>query len=362
MDVAKLWNKIFDTIKASPRVLPSTIEIPRDHTDETLATFNESFKRDKHYFQVLINEMYLVNQREWFKKIDPVVYVVSEFTYNGKDQIVPKLVGPSLLKDEGVPDEYNKGVIIRNTAVSGLFPYRGGGLTLTVVLCESKTDDYARKLLRVVESTAQALDFSPVLTPYTKIAGAVMDGFEMLFSSGSITPLAGLRDSYGPNLNTAFRPTYFAQIDSANVDPATLWVRGKQLMQGKSLDASKPYRAGDFVLYSIIGPQDNARDDLETLPFNELWVKVKKGAASPIDKPNYEATKRDMSTLYEMIVASPDLTEDHGYAIADEYAGRMKTIHEKAVKLGAMDGDKTSAQERESVAALHKKSLALLRT
>ena len=178
---AELWKQVVQTMKSSPRQTPSTLMIPRNHIDENLAgQLDSPFQKDQHYFQVLVNEMYLTNQREWLNTIDPVVYAVSEFIYNGKPQIIPFLVGPTLIKELGIQDPYTNGIILRNTSISGLHPYRGGGLTLTVILCEAKSGNVVRPLLDVIQNVVKALDFSPVLSQYVKIADVVVEGFESL--------------------------------------------------------------------------------------------------------------------------------------------------------------------------------------
>ena len=359
--LGELWTKISQTLKSSPRQTPSTITVARDHIAEnSKKELDVTFKRGQHYFQVVVNELYLSQEREWLHRIDPVVYTVAEFSFAGKPQTVPFLVGPSLLKQKGVPDQYTKGVIIRNTSVSGMRPYRGGGLTLTIVLCEAKTDDYLRPLLRVIESAASALDFSPLLSPYIKVANVVMDGFESLFNSGGVAPLAGLRDSFGPNYKTPLWPSYYALIDRPGINPDRLWVRENQLLEGASLQSAKPYREADYVLYSITGPEDNRRDDLDALAFNDLWESVKKEAGSPIDDPNYKNAKAQMSALYQIMVNSPDLTEAQADELADEYAARMQTIHQRAVGFGNLGPGELSPSEKAREDRLRSKALAIL--
>ena len=207
----QLWNRVSAALKSSPRQPPSAITIARDHIDENLGgALNYSFREGQHYFQVLVNEMYLTDSRRWFTQIDPVIYAVAEFTYAGKPEIAPFLVGPNLLKEKGVPDQYGKqGMILRNTRVSGLHPYRGGGLTLTIVLCEAPVGNAIRSLLRVVESTAGALDFSPVLAPYTKVASILMDGFDALLGSTGSHPPGGLSGFVRPQLQHPFPALVF---------------------------------------------------------------------------------------------------------------------------------------------------------
>lgn len=343
--ISQLWNSINTKIINSPRQVPSTVAILRDHIDGNQeGELDFSFKKDQHYFQVIINEMFLANARQWFNQIDPIVYVVSEFTYNGEIHIVPFIVGPGLIKKLGVPDEYNSGILLRNTNVSGLRPYRGGGLTLTTVLCQSN-NNLLRPLLDVIESVSGALDFSPVLSPYTKIAGVLMDGFEALFNSDGVTPLVGLRDSFGPKVNVPFQPGYFALIDAPDIDPQKLWVKDRKLMTGDSMMSAKPVRDVDYVLYSISNPPDNSRDDIDTLPFSEQWEQVKKEAATPVDDPDYKNAKIKMINLYQDIVISPDLTDSQADSLAEKFKQRMVAIHMQAISMGTLGPEEETPEE-----------------
>jgi hypothetical protein len=202
-------------------------------------------------------------------------------------------------------------------------------------------------LLNVIERISGVLNFSPALAPYMNVASVLMEGFETFFNAGGVEPLVGLRDSFGPNLNIPFQPGYFALIDAPDVDEKTLYVQKNQLMSGNSLESAKPFRAADYVLYSIIGPEQDRRDDIDTLPFNDLWHKVRIEAASPVDDPNYKNARLQMATLYEMMIASPDLTEPHAFDLTDDYVELMETIHKKAKKIGLKaGGEPKTEQER----------------
>jgi hypothetical protein len=358
--LAGLWNKIAGAIKSTPRQPPTAIAIPRSHIDDNRkGELEGSFKQNASYFGVVINEMYLTAQRQWLATIDPIVYVVSEFQYNQQPQIVPFLLGPALLTKKGVPDQYGKkGMIFRNENVSGLHPYRGGGLTLTVVLCQAQTGNVARQLLKVLENATDALHFSPILAPYMRVANVVMDGFDSLFSSGGVTPLAGLRDSFGPNFNIPFRPAYFALIDDPSVDPSTLWVQNRQLMQGTQWDNLLPYRAADFVLYSTAGPADNLRDDTDTLPFSDPWQQIWKLAGTG-KATDWEDAKRQMSALNDTISFSPDLTEAQSEKLADDYWSKLKAHHEKAQARTSM-GAATAPEAQERIDRVRRRSAAIL--
>src|SRR3990172_4253601 len=344
-NLSGFWDKLVERIKSSERPSPSTVAIPRDHIDNNQnGELDYKFTRDQYYFQVMINEMFLTDQRRGLVNVDPLVYTVCEFSYKKKTQIVPFLVGPSMLKEKGVPDQYSQGMIIRNTSVSGLHPYRGEGLSLAIVLLEAR-ENALRPLLSVIERVSGALNFSPALAPYMSVAGVLMEGFEAFFNAGGVEPLVGLRDSYGPNYNIPFQPGYYALIDAPGIAEGELWVKKNQLMIGDSLESASRFRQSDFVLYSFIGPEKNKRDDLDKLPFSEVWDRVREEAASPVDDPDYKNALVEMGALYRQMVSSPDLTDDHALELAETWFARMEAIHKKARMFGLQAGEEAMSDE-----------------
>ena len=355
-DVAVLWKTVTDLISQqvvqSKSQLPSTVRIPDDHGDQK-DQLGQPFERDQHYFHVVINEMFLAHKRKWFTQIDPLVFVVSEFTYNKKDLVVPFIVGPSLLNQFG-GEKAPPGMIFKDTSVSGTFPYRGGGLKLSVVLCQLSVGNYASELLQVIESTAKVLDFSPLLSPYANVAEIVLQGFNTLLRLNGTTPLIGLRQPFDPNAGIPFVPSSFALIDEPNVDPQTLWVIGNRLMQGKSKAEATPYRKFDFVLYSVVTPIKNLRDDLDTLPFAPLWDKVVSEAGQGT-KDAYRSAKANMVSLAQTITLSPDLTATQRTMLKKSYKDRMVLEHKDAVGLalrGQAKPDEFAEARDESLAIL----------
>jgi hypothetical protein len=179
-------------------------------------------------------------------------------------------------------------------------------VTLYLALCEVGIGDAAPKqLLRIVENTAKALDFSPALNPYTKVASLVIDGFKGLVDASGITPLISVRQSFGANMNIQFKPSFFVLLDDPEVNPQSLWVRNRQLMQGKDAEHLIPYRDTGYVLYSIVKPEHNKRDDLQTLPFSDLWERVKEEANGRTDK-QHENARVLMADLYQTYIPQVD--------------------------------------------------------
>lgn len=356
--IADLWKGITERVVTSQRQLPSALAISPSHVINQEAQLSTPFVPDEHYFQVRINEMYLTTSRQWFSSIEPMVFVVSEFTYDKKEQTVPFVVGPAMMQEWG-KEVTPKGTIFRDTRVAGLHPYRGGRLTLYVALCQVENDDYARNFLRVIEGAANALDFSTVLGTYVKIAGVVLDGFKTLFGLGGTTPLVGYRYEFDPDDEDPFTPGYFALIDKSNVDPQTLWVRDRQLLSGRSEAEAKPFREADFVLYSVTRPRDGKRTDITLLPFYPLWERVEKEAAVP-QQEHYKSAKANMLSLYETILLSPDLTRQQATALADEYAQLMVETHARATRFANMSGKTAAADDGDELGEARSKAVSIL--
>src|SRR5215207_6779052 len=97
-----VWQDLWQKIKGSPAERRASIAIPADHTD-VAAALAVPLEPGKHYFVVRLNEMLLAREREWTTRYDPLVTVVSEFIYHGREVSVPMAIGPSMLAKEGTP-------------------------------------------------------------------------------------------------------------------------------------------------------------------------------------------------------------------------------------------------------------------
>jgi len=134
--LADRCGEIWDRIRQGTRRYPARVTIPRDHVDES-EKLGAAFGPDLHYFQVRVNEMYLTYSRKWFSEYDPMVFVVTEFTYGQKkNEAVPFVVGPVMMEKYG--QKVPTGMVFLDTRVAGPHPYRGDRLTLSVVLCRVK--------------------------------------------------------------------------------------------------------------------------------------------------------------------------------------------------------------------------------
>jgi hypothetical protein len=325
-------DKIFHDFLGKKTELPSLIPIENNHIftkkDNKLNAIPEfkQFEVGKDYFKVKVNELFLTNQRKLWVKTDPTVLVNTELTYgNKKDVSVPFVVGPGMLKIAGNKIPTGGKMIIKDKTVAGFYPYKGE-FRASVVLCQLNSDDLAKKIMKLVEAVAGALDYSTQLSAYLKVAGVVIDGIE---------EITGIKDGLTPLLgyDAPFKETgVFTIINSAegedktDWDPKKLWIINNQLMIGKAPANAEPFRQSDYVLYSVLG--DTLRDDIESLPFYEDYEKIF-DEASKGDDTSWKRATTDLSTLYIKMYKSADLTHNQTDIQYDLWQKEIQKIHDK---------------------------------
>jgi len=336
--LANVWR----WVQGSPAVLPQRVEIPAERIDNG-SKLGETFKPDIHYFQVRVNELYLTKGRQWFTAIQPMVFVASEFIYDTQLQTVPFVVGPELVSKLGV--ETPQGMLIHDARVAGTHPYRGGSLTLTVVLFSVPRKDYARELLSLIEGVAGALDFATALGPYLSVANVVLGGIESLIGLGETQPIAGLRTTFDPDAGDILRPSYLALIAPGGqpLDTKQLWVQERRLVYGPGLQTAIEFRSADYVLFSIT--QTGERGDIATLPFYPLYRQMRAAAVKP-DDDSWKVAKANLVALNQAMVQSPDLTSDQVDKLYAAYKLELLKQRERAVDLGALGGEEDSEAEK----------------
>ena len=338
----EFFRNAWDSIRHREAKLPCCRALPAAQTDEEVP-LGTDLVRDQDYFLVQVNEMFLADERKWTSTYDPAVLVLTEFEYDGEIREVPFVVGPRMLDERGIKD--NAGVVYRDTRVAGLHPYRGSTVGLTVILYRVRQDDSAKNLLNVVEQVSGALDVATTLPIYLKFASAVFGGVESLLGLDSTAPIVGLREEFDEAAQKPPRTGYYVLIDAPEeeIDVSRLWVRDRRLRHGDDLQTSVPYRDSDYVLYSVRSTSE--RRDVGMLPFGEIWTRVKKEACVPTPE-GLESARRNMTSLYQSMTTSPDLTLDQAQALAGEYVAKMKKLHEGAVAIGVRGETKDDSPVR----------------
>lgn len=336
MSLTGLVFDVWDRLSHSPAQRPLCIRIRDDHVESPVV--GAPILKDEHYFQVRVNELFLSDRRQWWREIDPMVFFVTEFTYDKHEETIPFVVGPQIMKKLG--QDAPRQMVFSNTRVAGLHPYRGGALSLTAVLLSVERSNYAKTLLEFIERAGTLLDFGTAFSTYTKLAGLVVSGVDALLGAGGVEPLLGLRRSFDPSADDSLVGSYFALIEGGDetIDEEQLWVRDDRLFIGDSTAEAAPFRMGDFVLYSVAPTQ--TRPDERLLPFYPLFERVKAQAMST-SADDWQRAKGDMASLWQTLVLSPDLTERQATALASAYRDEMKRLHEQAVEYGTLGGERS---------------------
>jgi len=337
-----LWSKI----SGSDRFMPSIIEFKPEQV-ERAKDLNDSFCPDKNYFTVRVNELFLHQDREWFRRYDPVVFIASEFVYDNKKVEIPFVVGPHLIQ-KSLNEELvtNNGYVIRNTTVAGTHPFKGDPFTLTVVLAKLEKKDYLRDVLKLVESAASTYTggFVNMVNSYLKVSKLVLDGIDTLFDKKEVAGLIGHRKTLMLNARDDFKPGYFVLINKSEVEISNdmeyegknFFVKGNgELYYGTTMEESDPYRDADYVLYSVLAT--NSRSDIDQLPFYPQWQELL-GFAMPLTKiseEQWELIKAKFFALHANMRLSPDLIREQVKALIETYKTELREIRKDKEDLGA---------------------------
>jgi hypothetical protein len=328
--MSNLFNRIeaiWDDLREGKTKTRAHFRIDRQHVDKG-QQLGPRFKKGQHYLQVIINEMFLANERQWYKSYDPMAIVVTSFVYDkGQSESLPLVVGPNMLKD--YRHEVPTGMIFQNTPVTGLHPYRGGSLGLTIILSRLARENNADKLLQIVESISSTIDLSAAFFNSLKITRTVMSSIEILLSLQQTIPIAGYRTIINPDIGDPLEPTYFVLInaDAQQIDPHKFWVHNSQLYSGNDLTTAQPYYEQDFILFSI--GQANTRTDIDTLSFFPLWEKTRDLAQQP-DPHYWQEAKAQYNTLKRQIRYSPDLIKADAERLVLDYLVELKRLRDEA--------------------------------
>lgn len=323
---------ILGKLKYQPTFVPARVAIPAANTDRDPG---EPFQPDRQYFQVRLNEMFLAYQRQWFKAYLPMAVVISEFWYDEKRQAIPFVVGTEMFRadNKNVLDVPRQGRLLHDTRVAGLHPYRGGPLTLSVVLYQVQQDDYLRNMLGLVEKITGVIDLATNVTSYLELASVILDGVESLFDSGHVQPVLGVRQEFDPD-DANVLPGYYAMVDlpEEELDPGQLWVKDNRLLRGPNRGEARSIRDADYVLYSV--GQSETRSDVASLPFYERRQRVMVEATK-----DFKSAKANMLSLYQDMIVSPDLTENDVKMLYERWIAEMVKHRDRQQRLANLSGD-----------------------
>jgi hypothetical protein len=346
-------SSIWERIRARRTRVPQFAEIPSEHVLTPIGGVAPILPQ-RHYFALVVDELFLANDRQWHREFDPMVLAITEFVHGSSDKLVslPFVVGPKLLGDNAttVP----QGMLYRRTRVAGVHPFRGGRVISTIVLCQVRRLDYSRQLLKCVESVATAIPFAADLSTYVRYAGSLLDGIDALLGVGETTPIVGIRQEFDHDLGFPIRPAYFALVDGAESQfpVERLWVRDGSLLTGDREDKLQPLREASYVLFSTPGVADFT--EIDTLPLHATVATTIGLAASP-DDVDWKRAKAELVVLLRQLLTSPNFTREQALRYHASIVQQAKEAHEHASSIGTLEahpGTEMQDEFRQSAALL----------
>jgi hypothetical protein len=293
-------------------------------------------RRDRDYFGLTVNQIWLRNGREMFSTYDPLVYVEMDFLYGGDRVTVPKVIGPSMLKS-GVGSSGGTmphGFILRDARAGGPYPYRGDQVGITIVLYKVRHTDYAKRVLGFVEKLSGTFGLAGEVLPVSKIGGSVKDAIETLFDMGDSVPVLGHRFEINASPVYGFQPRSVALIGADIGKGADMRVEEGRLLDSLGGD----YRENDYVLYTIWGTPSCENES--RLPFHGLVHKMKECARIG-DEPSWQRGKSLLLTLYQQMLESPDVTQYEASMLFEKYKKEMLEQRELSARLKEMSAEKS---------------------
>jgi len=328
-------------ISSNPTELPDIISIPVANTDMQ-EEVSGLFEPRQHYFTVRINEMYLLEEMEWFKRYEPVVMTITEFNYGGKSIEHPFLVGSNMM-DEKI-EEVAAGMIFHDTRVAGVHPFTGGKITTSIVLCKSKKDDLLKNTIGFIEKVTGLFsgNISNLINSYIPIATTVLAGVDTLFKKDDLVPVMGYRKEFDAEANDKLHPGYFVLLNKSEYewDKNNFFVKENRLLYGDSLETAQEFREIEYVMFSIT--KSSFRNDYDTLPVYKGYQSIMESMKNIIDIS--EDKKKEISgrlaALNIDLKMSPDLVEPQAKALMNKWYEEIKEIVTQKFNLGVSSSPK----------------------
>jgi hypothetical protein len=283
------------------------------------------FRANEHYFVVRVHQAHLADPRKWFVRYDPMLLAVTEYNAEGTQQREPFLVGPSTFQTDGHPTP--AGMNFTDVRATEVRPYRGGTVSVTMVLYQNKVSDVVRKLLSIAERCVALPGLSETAGPYVKYAEAGLDALESVLGLDDTVPLLGAL--HGFDSLDGFGPGWYVLCQSGALALDQLWVRENRLYLGPDPEHLTPADGGDFVLFSLgqTAAWDNADGQAE---FQRIWRVVMNYANKASDE-SWDVAKAMMTSLADAVYASPDLIFSQAEAMVGHYTDLMVQLHRQAL-------------------------------
>lgn len=303
---------------------PAAFTIADDHLldgwEEGVERFLQSHES---YFEIRLKQMYLRNQREYWRNFLPLSAFVTGFLHNGQQRDLPFIIGPERL-GERAASLGGDAIEYRNLRVAGPFPYEGDDLRLFTALSRLETNNWAEQALSLLETVAKAFDASKI-TRYLEIAAPLVKGVQGFLGMQSVELRMGMEQTYQqpvgrgglrPN-SLGARHELLLNLPDHSLDAAgrqQFWIKEGRLFHGERPETAQPYRNADFMLFEIRPLRE--RGDYAAFDFHTVnWHDVQKA----IWDGGEEIARQKLKFMAAALLQCRDIVQPQRIALLQEY-------------------------------------------
>jgi len=285
---------------------------------------------NKSYFYLTLHEMFLTQGRQLWTTFDPLVLIVCEFLYDKSRTAFTKVIGPDLLNVSNY--EAPHGFLIKDELAIGPFPYKGGPITISIVLYRLSRQNNAKDLLDVLGKLSGAVSVPTGIATYLRVGEVLVDGVDSLLKLRGTIPLIGYRLTVDDSTVDGLLPFYCPVIRASERDVKEIEVANGRLLLNSG-GTQIPMEAFDYLLFSLKGV--GSRHDEELFPFYARREEATRAALSG-DEESWKRAKATLLSMYGEMLSSPDLIPADVERIFEETRSDILISREKSKNLQAL--------------------------
>ena len=277
-----------------------------------------------HYVRLVLAEMYLADETNFFQQYFPAVHATTQFTSGTKPVSIVKVAETGQLGQKKLS---GKGAVIaKNYPLTPLIPFNSDFIEFDAGLIALKGGSYLDNLLSVL-SDFSSLVAVPQFSQALDLAGPIAKGVKALFDIGEIQLL------WHDALNQNSSGGYYVAVHATEqqIPKKDLRVVGNSLRLVNSYDRSQnlPFEGYDYMLLRIEVTQDRA--DWDSLEFI-------KGPLAKMDEAllgqDEVAAKRFYGNLYQQVQSAAEFTRADRVRVVKEIQDHYRKTKDVAAFSG----------------------------
>jgi hypothetical protein len=246
---------------------PTAVLVPRDNiAPKPDAT---PLKANVHYVRLLLREMCLDKDREWFTGRLPAVHALIVLKFGDKKLELASVAGRSRLSID-TPDLARSKFLTHE--LTGLLPFKGGSVQIDCGLASMKNTDLISSFIDVVSDFASKLTL-PQVASAADIAGSVAKSVQGLLGAGDAASKLYYHEEFfseagGQELKPGY--IFISEKRDGTLPPNQVWVQNGEVWLGPAND-KKRADPHDYMLIQIASSESRSDwRDLTTIatPFN----------------------------------------------------------------------------------------------